>query len=92
MSMSERLPKGTETLLRYRAKIDERLVTRYGLEVAVFRSVHSSCVLQICWVDNVPAGYNATHEVEAYHPRYLARCTKHGVDSNPYVEFDKLTY
>ena len=89
--MGERIV-GTGTLLRHRAKIDEKLATRDSLDFETFKQIHSSCEIEIGDVGLVLAGYNPTHEVNAYHPKIKAHCSKHNVDSLVFVDTSVITY
>lgn len=87
--MAERRVRKTESLLKSRAAIDAQLLTRDGLEVELFRSLHAKCNLQLSEKLGLEhAGMNPTSGLDEYAPIKVIKCLDHGVNSEKFTDMD----
>lgn len=87
------LPKTTDALLRHRAAIDDKLLSKDGeLEPAVFRSVHARCpepdTIRVKKRIDDPTWYDHILTYQNYYfDRLKLRCPTHGVSSDSWVDY-----
>jgi hypothetical protein len=80
----------TGTLLKQRQNIDSELVKRAGLELEIFKQVHSKCDTKSIYSGKSYAGTSATWECDVYNPKFKTHCNDHNIDSAEWIDGDRL--